>query len=119
MCYRFKRMLILPTERLEEMDLFPHDPKTLEERVNYLCDQSRRKLLKEWLPMCADILLELKTTWKPFIPKKRGDTLYNIERFYECINALLAKQLRSLVMHSLAHFLNFIMQFKVFCLVNV
>lgn len=106
-------MLILPVERLEENVKFPHDPSYFEQRVAEICNHSRQILLKEWLPMCADILLKYKETWKKYIPKKQGDTLANMERFFGSINTLLAKQLRLLVMRSLQHFLEFIEKFKV------
>lgn len=114
---RFKRMLILPTERLEEMHKFPCTAAQFEEQVDEICRQSREVLLKEWLPMCADIALKYKKTWRSYIPKKQGDTLTNIERFFTCINILLAKQLRLLVMHSLHHFLEFITRYKVLAFV--
>lgn len=105
-------MLIVDTSRLEEVGIFPQEPGQYEEHFNKLCDESRNVLLKQWLPTCADILLELRNEWKFLIPKEQGDTLYNIEKFFECINALLSRQLRRLVERSLAHFLEFIIKFK-------
>lgn len=110
---RFKHMLILPTELLELEQKFPHDPLYFEERAIGICNKSRQVLLKEWLPMCADILLKYKETWRKFIPKKQGETLANMERFFGTINALLSKQLRLLVVRSLQHFLGFMEKFKV------
>lgn len=111
--FRFKKMLILPVEQLEKEQLFPHEPSYFEEKVVEICRQSRRVLLKEWLPMCADIVLKYKKAWKKYIPKKQGETIAHMERFFGCINALLSKQMRLLVMRSLQHFLDFIEKFKV------
>lgn len=105
-------MLILPTDSLEENVKFPQDPSYFEQKIIETCDKSRRILLKEWLPMCADILLEYKHAWKKFIPKKQGDALANMHRFFGTINALLSKQLRLLVMRSLQHFLDFLQRFQ-------
>lgn len=106
-------MLILPTELLEANEPFPHDPSYFEEQVAEICTKSRQVLIKEWLPMCADILLKYKDTWKRIIPKKQGDTLANMERFFGTVNALLARQLRLLVVRSLQHFLAFMEKFEV------
>lgn len=106
-------MLILPTDKLEEEIRFPQDPSYFEQKVIETCDKSRRVLLKEWLPMCADILLKYKQTWRRFIPKKQGEALANMQRFFGSINALLSKQLRLLVVRSLQHFLQFLQKFKV------
>lgn len=105
-------MLILPVNKLEDEIKFPQDPTYFEEKLIKVCNASRRVLLKEWLPMCADILLQYKQTWRQFIPKKKGETLTNMQRFFGTINALLSKQLRLLVMHSLQHFLQFLQKFK-------
>lgn len=112
--FRFKTMLILPMESLEKEVRFPHDPSYFQQRVAAICTEARRHLLKEWLPLCADILLEHKLAWKQFIPKHPGDTLTNVQRFFGAINALLSKQLRMLVLHSLQHFLKFLERYEVY-----
>lgn len=110
--YRFKHMLILPIESLKKESDLPLEPPHFEEIIGKICDESRRVLLKEWLPRCADILLKYKHTWRKFIPKKQGDALISMERFFGTINALLSKQLRMLVLHSINHFLQFLQNYK-------
>lgn len=105
-------MLILDTSRLEEIGIFPHEPGQFENHISDLCNESREILVKQWLPKCADILLELKSSWWRYVPKGDGGTVAIVERFFECINVLLAMQLRRLVMRSLKHFLEFIVKFK-------
>lgn len=107
-------MYILPVERFAEAGTFPLETTVFEEKLENICAESRHALIKGWLPRCADIFLELRSYWKEYIPKRQGDSLSTIENFFNCINGVMAMQLRSLVMRSLKHFLNFMIRFKVF-----
>lgn len=109
----YSKMLIIPTDRLEENQQFPLEMIDLENLIDDICQQSRDILVKEWLPSCADVFLKQKLHWKKYIPLKASDSPVLIEKFFDCVNSLLSMQLRSLVMRSLKHFLNFIIKFKV------
>lgn len=106
--FSYAHMLVVPTRRLQEAGPFPLEPSIFEEKVDALCAECRDVLLKEWLPKCADIFLELKPFWEQFIPKLEGDTLTIIESFFDCVNGLMSSQIRRLVMQSLRHFLKFL-----------
>lgn len=106
-------MLIMPISRLEEKKSFPLDLTEFEEQVTFICEESRKILLKTWLPSCADIFLTYKQYWKPYVPRQVTDSLEIIERFFKCVNMLLSMQLRWLVMKSVRHVVDFMVRFKV------
>lgn len=106
-------MLIVQTNRLQEVGQFPLDPTVFETKVEEMCHESRNILLNEWLPKCADIFLNLKKFWKQYIPKSEEDAVQIIENFFACANGIMAKQLRRLVLKSLRHFLNMFIKYKV------
>lgn len=105
-------MLILPAKRLAEGPV-PLTLSEFEEKVDGLCAEARRKLSKGWLVKCADIFLELKSHWHKYIPLKPNDPMHNIDSFFCCINSLMSIQLRRLVMRSLEHFLEFVLEYEV------
>ncbi|XP_008197222.2 dynein axonemal heavy chain 3 [Tribolium castaneum] len=108
----YDAMLILPTDRLEEIGGFPLELATLEQQIDDLCNESRMRLVKTWLPSCADIFLKHKAHWRKYIPLKATDSPVLIERFFDCVNGLLSMQLRRLVMKSLRHLLAFLIRFE-------
>lgn len=111
-------MYIVETDRISEVDDLPLDPPVFEAKIEELCNESRNKLLNEWLLKCADIFLDERSHWKKYIPKHFGDALCIIEKFFSCVHSLMSLQLRRLVMRSLQHFLKLIVRFKVkfYCL---
>lgn len=111
--FRYDNMYILQTDRISESGEFPLDPLTFETKIEELCNESRDKLLHEWLLKCADIFLDERRHWKNYIPRRIGDSLCIIEKFFSCANSLMSSQLRRLVMRSLRHFLQLIARFKV------
>ncbi|XP_050297987.1 dynein axonemal heavy chain 3 [Anthonomus grandis grandis] len=110
---KYDSMLILPVERLcDELSQFPLEPNVFKDKVNEICAQSRGVLVNEWLPECADIFLEFKSYWKQYIPRRTLESSNIADRFFSCVNMLLSNQLRSLVMRSLVHFKELIINFK-------
>lgn len=110
---KYVDMMIIPDNRLEDTGKFPLEMEDLERQIDAICDESRRILVKEWLPSCADVFLKNKSAWKKYIPMRPSDSPVLVERFFDCVNGLLSMQLRSLVMRSLEHFLRFLVKFKV------
>jgi dynein heavy chain len=110
---KYSDMLIIPTDRLEEVGQFPLEMDVLEEQIDHICTESRNILVREWLPSCADIFLKYKMQWRKYIPLKPTDSPVLVERFFDCVNGLLSMQLRRLVMRSLRHFLSLMVKFKV------
>lgn len=110
---RYQDMYILPTNSLAENGVLPITPAEFEKRVNELCSEARYVLENVWLHQCANIFLNLKQFWQEFAPQRPGDSTHTIELFFSCVNSLMASQLRRLVMRSLQHFLDLIVQYKV------
>ncbi|CAH1180398.1 unnamed protein product, partial [Phaedon cochleariae] len=108
---KYDQMHILPLSTLLETDE-PLSPAIFERRVNDICAESRKLLLEQWLPACADIFLKYKAAWRPLVPRSSSDSTEIIEEFFDCVNMLLAKELRGLVMRSLEHFANLFQRFK-------
>lgn len=106
-------MVILPTKRIEKVGKFPLEITVLEKQLEALCNQARTVLVEDWLKDVADIFLKYRDSWKKYIPRKPRDSFTSIERFFSCAASLMSRQLRSLVMKSLYHFLNFLVQYKV------
>lgn len=106
-------MLILPVTRLKEKKNFPLDCSEFEEQLTSICEESRMILTKYWLTSCADIFLNYKQYWKQYIPRQVSDSTEIIERFFDCVNMLLSMQLRWLVMKSLKHLVDYMIQFQV------
>ncbi|XP_030747452.1 dynein heavy chain 3, axonemal isoform X2 [Sitophilus oryzae] len=110
---KYQSIYILPMDQLElESAPFPLVPSAFEERVDLLCNETRRILLAKWLPDCADIFLAFKKDWRQYVPKKVGGSCKLVEMFFYCVNTLLSMQLRSLVIKSLEHFRDFIINFS-------
>ncbi|KAH1016902.1 hypothetical protein HUJ04_008056 [Dendroctonus ponderosae] len=107
---RYNEMLILPLTTL--VSQFALDPSDFEATVAKSCEASRNILVANWLPECADIFLEFKKNWWQYVPKKATDSCDLVDKFFRCVNMLLSKQLRSLVMRSLEAFKNLLVTFK-------
>jgi len=46
---------------------------------------------------------DYRSEWGHLAPSRRGDTLGQIDRFFGCISALMARQIRKLTLQSLEH----------------
>ncbi|KAK4874901.1 hypothetical protein RN001_014261 [Aquatica leii] len=108
----YSDMLILPVHRLEEVSRFPLEVSDFEAQVHKICVETRNILLNEWYPKCADLILSLKPHWYEFIPKSKDETVTSIQNYFDCVNGLMATQVRGLVLNSLHHLVNFLSTFK-------
>ncbi|CAG2066829.1 unnamed protein product, partial [Timema podura] len=115
----YSQMVIVSVESLKTLNVLPIQAEVLLSSVDNMCQHSRNKLLNEWLPTCADVFLSLKHTWQNLVPRKHGASLQHVEKFFKCVSSLMSLQLRQLVMKSLRHLLQFIVQYNVTHLSNV
>ncbi|KAF5294393.1 hypothetical protein FQR65_LT10758 [Abscondita terminalis] len=106
---KYTDMLILP---IEELSACPLDVNEFESQVHNICMKSRNVLLSEWYPKCADLLLNLRSHWYQYIPKKKDETTMSVQCFFNCVNTLLSTKIRSLVLKSIEHFARFLRTFK-------
>jgi dynein heavy chain, axonemal len=99
---------------LNESNL-PAYPVDFEAFVKKKCLEERELLEKTWIPKCAKIILELKQYWKHLVPMNDEPASLELPmRFFGCIATEMSNQLRNLVVDSLAEFVDFIEQYKVF-----
>nr|CAD7398222.1 unnamed protein product [Timema cristinae] len=108
----YSQMVIVSVESLKTLHVLPIQAEVLLSSVDNMCQHSRNKLLNEWLPTCADVFLSLKHTWQNLVPRKHGASLQHVEKFFKCVSSLMSLQLRQLVMKSLRHLLQFIVQYN-------
>ncbi len=50
--------------------------------------------MQKWLPEIALVFVRLHREWRHLIPKRRGESLKQIRRFFDCVAALMARHLR-------------------------
>ncbi|XP_071449339.1 dynein axonemal heavy chain 3-like [Hetaerina americana] len=84
----------------------------MEGQVTTLCREARRFLLNEWLPQCADIFNKMKDCWTHLVPRRKSESLLQIEKYFSSAASLMAINLRSLVMKSLYHLLDMMKTFQ-------
>ncbi|XP_047106954.1 dynein axonemal heavy chain 3 [Schistocerca piceifrons] len=108
----YHQMFIVSVTQMEEKHQFPLNPGELEAVVDSLCAESLNILKNRWLIQCAEILLHLRDSWRQLVPEHAGESLQLVQKFFNSISSLMSKQLHELVMRSLNHILELIMQFE-------
>ncbi|KAK9888347.1 hypothetical protein WA026_000602 [Henosepilachna vigintioctopunctata] len=109
---RFENILVVTEESLQETQQFPLEPKVFEQTIYNLCQRVREKIEKDLIPSCADIFLEYKWAWKQYIPMRPVESVELVERFFMCINNLLSMFIRNMIVKSIKHFVDYIVQYK-------
>ncbi|KAM6951542.1 dynein axonemal heavy chain 3 [Aplochiton taeniatus] len=92
-------------------DLFsanlPLLPAEFEELVKRQCHSTRDDLIHKWLPRCASLFVSYKDLWLPLVPQNDQAAPASAQEFFSCVAALMALQLRGLVIASLQDLLHF------------
>ena len=57
--------------------------------------------------MCAEIFMSKKDLWAFLVPQNDNESTNRVQEFFACVAALMSIQLRSMVINSLADFLEF------------
>ncbi|EDW73522.2 uncharacterized protein Dwil_GK16602 [Drosophila willistoni] len=89
----------------------PLDADTVLTFVQKSCASIRDLLLTDWLPRCADLMNEMRATWKDMVPMAgkyggRADTLFR------CIHAVMSRHLYSLINKSINYLFKVLCAFK-------
>jgi len=66
-----------------------------------------------WIPTCAKIFVDKNELWQDLVPPNDTDPTILVEEFFASVAALMSIQLRSMVINSLADFLEFFETHKV------
>lgn len=83
-----------------------------EARVNDLCSLASKKLLKEWLADVAELFLEKKHAWSNYFENKPKASTSLVEKYFRCVNSLLSRQLRIVLMDTLIDVKDFFLRYK-------
>ncbi|XP_059139620.1 dynein axonemal heavy chain 3-like isoform X2 [Physella acuta] len=82
-------------------------PAEFESLVKTQCWEAHEFLKKTWIPTCAKLFVDYKEVWQDLVPPGEYDNTDMIQEFFSCVSSLMSLQLRSMVINSLADFLNF------------
>jgi len=65
---------------------------------------------------CAELFLKIKENYQDLLSIRRGinSMKHKIQKFFDCVAAIMSRQLRRIVFKSLNHFMNKILEYKVF-----
>ncbi|KAJ1540223.1 Dynein heavy chain 3, axonemal, partial [Nowakowskiella sp. JEL0078] len=110
------------SSRLFDMSLFASSvlPMTIDDFQTILKNQCltfKNKLLKEWLPVVANMFFTTKEQWYNVIAGSCLDPdlgYIKLDSFFKSVSAIMSNQLWSLVVHSLEDFENFFSKFANF-----
>ncbi|GLG98287.1 Dynein heavy chain, cytoplasmic, partial [Gryllus bimaculatus] len=108
----FSHLLVVPTETIREQLALPCQWEDLNSLVDKCCSDINRILNNEWLPKCAEIFLEMKSSWEYLVPQKMGESLLLVQTFFDSASSLVALEVRDLILKSLMELLSFIVQYK-------
>jgi len=67
-----------------------------------------------WIPSCAQLFLDYQQFWYHLVPPNDTDSTQVVQDLFACVATMMSRQLRELVLDSLAEFLDFFLIHKVF-----
>lgn len=63
---------------------------------------------------CAELFLKIKERYRYLLPTHEINPMkHKIKKFFDCVAAIMSRQLRQIVFKSLNHFMNKIREYKV------
>ncbi|XP_078610604.1 dynein axonemal heavy chain 3-like isoform X1 [Branchiostoma floridae x Branchiostoma japonicum] len=87
-------------------------PADFEELIKKQCREAHEVLRTSWIPTCASVFLAHKDLWGQLVPLNDTDSTQRVQEFFACVAALMSNHLRSMVINSLADFLDFMQMHK-------
>ncbi|WAQ96862.1 DYH3-like protein [Mya arenaria] len=96
--------LYLKELALVDMPLLPAEFESL---IRKQCWDAHEVLRKSWIPTCAKVFHEYADHWQYLVGPNDNDNMELVEEFFSAIAAVMSGQLRSMVINSLADFLQF------------
>ncbi|XP_071813132.1 dynein axonemal heavy chain 3-like isoform X2 [Apostichopus japonicus] len=82
-------------------------PAEFEGMVKTHCEEARKVLQSSWIPTCAETFMAYKDLWSFLVPQSDSDSTTKAQEFFASVAAVMSIQLRSMVINSLADFLEF------------
>lgn len=95
----------------EDIGEFPVSAQEIKKKFGRVCESSRKRLIEEWLAEVAELFLDKKSAWSCYFEKKPGASTMMIEKYFTSINSLLSRQLRFIVLETLDHLRNVLVQY--------
>ena len=77
------------------------------------CEEARTVLLKRWLPEVAMVFVKQRKAWASLVPRKRGESLRQVEKFFLCVQAMMSIHLRSMCIKILEDFIDYMRTYNV------
>ncbi|XP_046326217.1 dynein axonemal heavy chain 3-like [Haliotis rufescens] len=109
---QFSHLRFINLKELLASDL-PLLPAEFESLVKKQCWDAHEVLRKSWIPTCAKVFFEKTDLWQDLVPPNDTDSTEMIQEFFRCVAAVMSIHLRSMVINSLADFLEFFQIHKV------
>ena len=103
---QFNKLRFVNLQELLDAEL-PLLPAEFESLVKKQCWEAHEVLRKNWIPTCAKIFMDKQDFWQSLVPQNDGDSIILAQEFFSCVAALMANQLREMVINSLKDFLAF------------
>ncbi|XP_070136648.1 dynein axonemal heavy chain 3 [Drosophila bipectinata] len=89
----------------------PLDADTVQVFIKQSCANVRDLLLNDWLPRCADLMNEMRNTWKDMVPMS-GKYGGRAAALFRCIHAAMSRHLNSLISKSINYLFKVLCAFK-------
>lgn len=108
---KFSSWRFINIERLMNSGL-PLSIATFEEMMYAFCKEGMEDLKTIWIPECCKLFQEMESSWLGLIPKGDNESTQLIQEFFTAVSTVMSIQLRSMVVQSLADFVDFLKQFS-------
>lgn len=82
-CYRYNDMLICDMKKMQEEVPFPQYPNEFTEHLTKLCNETRAELTENWIIDVADTMIKMRRYWSPYVSKKKFESQFRVEMFFE------------------------------------
>ncbi|XP_036671579.3 dynein axonemal heavy chain 3 isoform X3 [Drosophila suzukii] len=89
----------------------PMDADTVQVFIEKSCAEVRDLLINDWLPRCADLMNEMRGTWKDMVPMS-GKYGGRAAILFRCIHAAMSRHLNSLISKSINYLFKVLCAFK-------
>ncbi|XP_015509159.2 dynein axonemal heavy chain 3 isoform X1 [Neodiprion lecontei] len=106
---KYRHMLIV---RPSDFGDFPVQASEIRSKIDVLCEAANQKIMDGWMSEVAEMFLEKKHAWKIYLSMKPGASTIGIENYFRCVNTLLSKSLRDLIVKTLIHLKDFIVEYS-------
>lgn len=109
MLYRYRDLLIV---KPEDFGVFPVQASQIKSTIDVLCEAANEQVMTGWMSEVAEMFLEKKHAWKNYLSMKPGASTTGVENYFRCVNTLLSKHLRYLIVKTLISLKDFFVEYS-------